>query len=881
MAVERWVQVLRLRVRSLIARDRVDLELDDEFADHRERLIGYYLDRGLSREAARAAATADMAGFQQRKEECRDMRGVRYIEDLLDDARYALRQFVKNPGFTAVILLVLSLAIGGNAAIFSVAQSVLAPLSIPRADRVVMVWTDAPARSWHQFPASMPDIRDWAASGVFSSIGAFLGDGFNVRLADRTDRVEGLRTSAAFFDALSIAPARGRRFAADDVRGGENADGVLLSDRLWRSLFNGDQEIVGRPVTVDGTIHTVIGVLPPDFPRFGKEELYVLLPPAVEASDARGARSLSVIGRLRDGLGLAAARQRMTEISLDLAKQYPEYDAGLTASLQPVQEAYVQDAQLLLNVLMGAVACVLAVACANIASLLLARGLTRGRELAIRAALGSNRWRLTRQLLTEHVLLALAGGVMSILPAWWGMRFIASYGLDELPNANLSGLSAPVLAFTFGVALVTGVLCGIVPAVLVWTRDLNTILKGTRNVDAGRTPHRIRGSFVVGQLAVTAVLLVIGGLALRSFLHVVTDSPGYNAANVLTLRIALSNGRYSEGPQQAAFFDRVLERARALPGVRAVAATRELPTSDDVHGSGLLFQGKPEPRPEDVPIALTTSVTADYFRTMEIPIAAGRAFERSDTKESTPVAIIDEWTARQYWPGEQAVGKQFKAGRSQPWRTVIGVVGNVEAPVIIRFLKGRIGQVYLPITQDPYPRMTLVVSAAGEPTSLTSSFRTIVHDVDPDQPLFNVQTLDEMRAGGRKMVKLVTSVLTGFALVALLLAVVGLYGTVAYDVGARTREFGLRMSLGAPRSSIMSMVFRGGSVLLLIGVSLGFAGGLASARLVASLLYGIRAADPVTFALVALLLGASGLLAIYFPARRATAIDPVVALRCD
>jgi putative ABC transport system permease protein len=461
------------------------------------------------------------------------------------------------------------------------------------------------------------------------------------------------------------------------------------------------------------------------------------------------------------------------------------------------------------------------------------------------------------------------------------MRFIASYGLDELPNANLSGLSAPVLAFTFTVALVTGVLCGIVPAALVWTRDLNTILKGTRNVDAGRTPHRIRGSFVVGQLAVTAVLLVIGGLALRSFLHVVTDSPGYNAANVLTLRLSLSNSRYSDGLQQVAFFDRVLERARALPGVRSVAATRELPTSDDVHGSGLIFQGKPDPRPEDVPIALTTSVTADYFKTMEIATAAGRTFERSDTKDSLPVAVIDEWTARQYWPGEQAVGKQFKAGRSQPWRTVVGVVGDVEAPLIIRFLKGRIGQVYLPATQDPYPRMTLVARGMGDPTSLVSAFRTVVRDIDPDQPLFNVQTLDEMRAGGRKMVRLVTSVLSGFALVALLLSVIGLYGTVAYDVGARTREFGLRMSLGAPRSSIMSMVFRGGSLLLLIGVSLGFAGGLASARLVASLLYGIQAADPITFALVALVLGASGLLAIYLPARRATAIDPVVALRCD
>jgi putative ABC transport system permease protein len=574
----------------------------------------------------------------------------------------------------------------------------------------------------------------------------------------------------------------------------------------------------------------------------------------------------------------------MIDISRDLANRYPRDDGGLSTSLQPVQEAYVQDAQLLLAVLIGAVACVLAVACANIASLLLAKGLTRARELAIRAALGGSRWRLTRQLLTEHVLLSVAGGAISILPAWWGIRFISSYRLDELPNANLSGLNGPVLAFTFAVALLTGVLCGVAPASLVWKRDLNTTLKGGPNVDAGRTPHRVRGSFVVGQLALTAVLLVIGGLTLRSFLHIVTDSPGYNQGDVLTLRIALSNTRYASAQQQVAFFERVLERARTLPGVVTVAAVRELPTSDDVHGSGMIFPSQPEPRVEDVPLALQTAVLGDYFRAMQIPLVAGRPFDgplANDTKESQPVAVIDEWTAHQYWPGQSAVGKRLKLGRSQPWREIVGVVGNVEAPIIVRFLKGRVGQVYLPFTQDSYPRMTVVVRSVSDPNQLVAGMRAIVREIDREQPVFDVHTLDDVRASGRSVVRLLTSVLSAFALTALLLAIIGLYGTVAYDVGERTREFGLRMSLGAPPSSIMAMVLRRGGRLLLTGAGIGLIVAVGAVRLVASFLYGIKSSDATTFSMVALLLAATGLLAIYLPARHATAIDPLVALRHD
>jgi predicted permease len=878
MRLERWMLVLPLRVRSLLFRGRLDHELDDELAFHVDRLIERHVASGMTPEEARHAARTAMDGLEQRKEECRDMRRVRVIEDLAHDVRYAGRQFRKNPGFVLVVTLVLALAIGGNTAVFSVARAAFTPLPIPDADRAVMIWTENAARDWHQFPASMPDVRDWRASGVFSSLGAFVEDGFNLRLSDRTDRVNGLRTTAEFFESLAIQPARGRLFSA----GEEDADHVvLLSDRLWRTIFEADPAVVGRMVALDGTPHAIIGVLPSRFPRFGQEDLYTPLSVASELAAGRGTRNLSVIGRLRADVSLASARQRMTQVSLDLAKRYPNDDAGASASLQLVQEAYLQDAQFVLVLLLGAVACALLVAVANVASLLLARGLARRRELAIRTALGGGRWRLIRQLLTEHLLLAGMAGAVSLIPAWWGVRFITSYHLEELPNGDLAGLNTTVLAFNFAVALLTGALCGVVPAWLVWKHDVNATLKGSSSVGAGRAPQRLRGLFVIGQIALTVILLVGGGLMLRSLLRLTSESPGYNPDHVLTMQVALSAAQYASPERQVAFFDRVVERARTLPGVVAASATRELPTSDDVHGSGLIFPGQPEPRLEDVPLALNNAVLVDYFLAMEIPIVRGRPFSRADTKDAPMVAAIDEWTASRYWPNQNPVGQRVKLGRAQPWREIVGVVGNVEAPVIVRFLKGRVGQVYLPLAQDGYPRISLVVRTSGDPTALAGPMRTIVREVDRDQPVFRVQTLEDVRVGGRRVVRLVTTVLSGFAVMALLLATVGLYGTVAYDVAQRTREFGLRLSLGAQPTAVMALVLRRGSRLLVLGAGIGFVGSLASIRTVASFLYGVQGSDPLTFAVVVLLLVAGGVLATYVPARRATKVDPLVALRCE
>ena len=877
MGLERWLRVLRLRARSLFRRREVDRELDDELTYHLERLIDAEVARGFSPDEARRAALAAMDGLELRKEECRDARGTRLVEDLVRDVRDGWRQAHRNPGFVLVVTAVLALAIGANTAVFSVAHVVLAPLPIPNRDQVVMVWTEDPARGWHQFPASMPDIQDWRASGVFSSLGAFKAGGFNVRRADRTDRIEGLSVTPGLLDAVAVPPIRGRLFTADEMAAG---NAVLVSDRLWRDLFGCDPDVVGQQIVVDGSSSTIVGVLPAGFPRFGHENMYV--PRRASPADTnRGDRSLNVIGRLRADVTFAAAERRMTEVSRDLANRYPREDGRSTATLQPVQEALVQDAEGLLALVGGAVVCALAIACANVASLLIARGRARRRELAIRTALGGGRWRLMRQLLTEHLLLAVIAGAIALIPAWWGVRAFTLSHLDELPNADLARLDLTALAFNFAVALVTGVLCGAAPAWLCCRGDAYDALRTTPTVDSGRLHQRLRSFFVMGQIALTVMFLVAGGLMFRSLLHVLSESPGYNPQGVLTMRLALSDTQYASPERQLAFFERVVERARELPGVIDASAVQELPTGDDLHGSGLLFPGQPEPRLEDVPLILNTAVLPDYFHTMQIPLIRGRLMTALDAADAPPVALIDEWTAARYWPGRSAIGQRLQLGRTQPSREIVGVVGNVEAPVLVRFLKGHAGQVYLPLAQAPASRMSLVVRGVRDVAALAAPMREMVRGVDPDQPVFNVQTLVDVRSAGQSTLRLVTELLNGFAIAALLLAAIGLYGTIAYDVGQRTREFGLRMSLGAQPWAVMAPVLRQGSALLAIGGCLGIVAALMATRFLASFLYGVPATDPVVFAGALGLLAAGGLLASYVPAHRATKVDPILALRCD
>jgi predicted permease len=883
LILESNMRVLRaflFRLAGLFHKEKSDHRIAEEMESHLRMHIEDNLRAGMTPDQARRDALIKSGGLEPAKEAYRDRRGLPFIETLLHDFRYAIRMIRKSPGFTVVVVLTLALGIGANTAIFSVMNAALRPIAIPAPDRAVMVWTENPKRDWHQFPTSLPDYLDWKASGVFSSLGALEESGFNLRFDDRTERIDGLSVNPELFEALARTPQLGRLFRPEDMQPG-NDQIVILSDGLWRSRFAGDPAIAGKKIVIEGTPYTVIGVLPQDFPRFGHEEIYtplIVLPPA---ATERGSRNLELLGRLRPGLRLAAAQQRMTELGIQLAQKYPQTNTGCTIRLQPLAEAYVEDAQQLLAILLGAVGFVLLITCANIANLLLARGTSRSKEMAIRTALGGTRWRLSRQLLTENLLLALMGGVLAVLPAVWGMNFISSYHLDQFRNTDLITLNSTVLTFNFVLSLLTGLLFGLVPAWQIRRTDVNSTLKAAAKSHSGGFHQHLRGIFVVSEVALTLVLLVGASLVLQSFLRLRATDPGYNAQNLLTMKIALADRQYSTPEKQIAFFEQVVGRARTLPGVVTAGATDEIPTSDNIHGSGLYTPENPNPRTEDIPLVLYYSVTSDYFRAMQMPLLHGRYLNDSDRKSSTLVVVVDDWMAKRYWPGQDPVGKRLKLGGKEPWREIVGVVGTVQLSVLELLLRGKTGQVYLPLAQKPRPWMTLVLRSETNPAALIPAMRDVVRNIDIDQPIFKVQTMEEARAAGRASTLLATWLLGAFAVVALLLAAIGIYGLVAYNVGQRTREFGIRMSLGAQPRDVLRVVVRQGIILIAAGISIGLAGAFAITRLMSDLLYGIRATDPLTFAEVSGLLAAVALLASYIPARRATKIDPVIALRSE
>jgi predicted permease len=805
---------------------------------------------------------------------------------LWQDVRYGIRMLAKRPGFTIIAVLALALGIGANMAIFSVVNAViLRPLPYKDPEQIVTILGTAPKLDIDVFPVSGPDFVDWRNQNhVFEQLAALEEASFNLTGAGgEPERVSSASASAALFSLLGVNASLGRTFRDEEERAGRNKV-VVLNNGLWRRRFNANPALIGQTILLSGEAYTVIGVMPKTFhfPE-GDTETSVWVPLDVTAGETgrRGRRNLIVVGRLKRGVSLTQAQTEMEGISQRLAAEYPGSNADWDVKVSGLQALLTEDIEPALLILFGAVGFVLLIACANVANLQLARAAARQKEIAIRLALGASRARLMRQLLTESVLLSLMGGAVALLFALWSIDALVAALPEDVPRAGEIGLDRYALGFTLLVSLLTGVLLGLAPAWQGTKPDLTEGLKegGTSLMGAGRR-NRVRSLLVIGEVALSLLLLIGAGLMLKSFYRLREVKPGVDPHNVVTMQINLPPARYAEDYKQSNFFGTVLERISALPGVASAGATTNLPFIGDSQ-SDFTIEGRPEAQtPKDALIASYDSVSPSYFRATGIPIVKGRAFTEQDKKSALPVAVISETMARRFFGGEDPIGKHIRGGDSEtnrPWLTIIGIAGDVRRYGLAERLRP---EIYYPFLQQPQAAMSLVVrTTAADPLSIATAVRREVLGVDKDQPVYDIKTMDSLLAQSIASNRLAVWLLGLFAVLALVLASIGIYGVIAYSVTQRTREIGIRMALGARPRDVLRLVVGQGMMLTLIGIGLGLAGAIALTRLMASLLFSVSPTDPLTFAVISALLAVVALLACYIPARRATKIDPMVALR--
>ena len=821
------------------------------------------------------------------------------MHTLWQDIRYGARMLLKNPGITFVVILALALGIGANTAIFSVVNAVLLrPLPYPEPDSLLFLNERSPVLD--EMSISYPNFTDWRNQNhVFEKIGVYNRESYNLTGAGEAERILTAQASADLFYALRVNAAVGRLFTnEEDQPGGTPV--VVLSHGLWQRRFGGQMSILNQTLTLNGKSYTVIGVMPQGFQYPSRVEMWVPVgqlsgdPNWKERGNHPGLYS---VARLKPGATLAQAQADMENIAANLEKQYPDSNAGNRVRIRTLMETYVSDVRSALWVLFGAVAFVLLIACANIANLLLARATARQKEMAIRSAMGAGRWRIARQLLTESVLLSITGGILGLLIARWCVDFILYISPNAIPRSREITLDWRVLAFTIGVSFLTGILFGLVPAMQAGVVDVHETLKETGRGTTRR--HWLRSSLVVVEVASTLVLLIGAGLMIRSFYRLQNVNPGFSYARLASFTVSLPEKKYVNEDQTAAFFKRLLENTRTLPGVEAVAAASGLPLGNNGWQTSFVVDGQPRPPRDQTPLMEACTVTPDYFRAMNIPLLRGRYFTDQDDRSflvgkdmskleegerlvaGVNSIIIDEEFARRHWPNEDAVGKRIKMGSDETPRflTVVGVVGRVKMEGLSQD-SNRV-QGYFPFWQLPFSGMTVIVKATGDPNQLIASAREQVKQLDPDQPIYNIKTMDEIRAESVSSERLNLTLFSIFAGIALVLAVVGIYGVMSYTVTQRTHEIGIRMAIGAQQRDVFKMVLGQGMVLALIGIAIGLVGAFALTRLMASMLFGVTATDPATFAAIAVLLTAVALMACYLPGRRATKVDPVISLRYE
>jgi len=802
------------------------------------------------------------------------------------DVRYAVRALIKNPGFAAVAIFTLAVGIGANTAIFSVANALLLrPLPYARPDRLVTIDMQRKDPGDSGGPLSWPRFNQIdRGQRSFSSLAAFTEETFT--LTGRGDPVQlaAARVSWNFFDTLGVRPAAGRAFRREeDKPGGDNV--VLLSNGLWERRFAADPHVVGRQLTLDSKDYTVIGVLPRGF-QFGLLgpnvdvyaprvfELNLVTAAQVEA----GVGFLEFVARLRDGVGVRQAQAEMDTLAAQYRRdnpKAPDSDPGSTVLVGNLQDRMVSGVRTAVLILFGAVGLVLLIACANVSSLLLSRALGRAREIAVRLAVGAARGALVRQLLTESLLLSLAGGALGAALSVWGTRALAAMGQGSLPLASEIRADAVVLAFTLVVSLAAGILFGLAPALQVSRPDLNSVLRSEgRGSTSGRRHNLFRNLLVVSQVALSMVLLIGAGLLVRNFVQLSSASPGFDARNLLTMNITLPPARYSQGPQMIAFFRELARQVSSLPGVRSAAISSALPLTT-VRVSPALPEGQPAVPLAERPLFNIQTLSPGYAATMRMPLLAGREFTDHDELPQR-VLVVNQTLARRFWPGENPIGKHITVGRSAAPSEVVGMVGDVHNNGVAADTRP---EIYLAFAQLPWASMNLVVRTAGDPHEYAAAVRRCVLAIDKDQPVTQVRTMEEVLAEGARPERFVATLLGGLAAIALLLAVVGIYGAVAYSVSERTAEMGIRMALGAERRDILLLAVRQGMAPATLGIVIGLAVSLGLTRIMTKMLYHVSATDPSTFAGGAVLFAAVALLASGVPARRATRVDPIVALR--
>ncbi len=893
-----WKDEIRKQLASLKLEATREAEIVEEMAQHLEDRYRELLSGGATQEEACRIALADLRDRGLLQQELRRIEqqikqepiifGTNWrknmIADFWQDLRYGARMLRKNPGFTLIAVVTLALGIGANTAIFSVVNTVLLrPLPYQDPDRLMMI-RETKLPQLPEFSVSPGNFLDWKKQNtVFEQLVAIGPSPFSLTGTGDPERLSGMRVSDGFFAMLGVRPQIGREFLPEEDQPGHN-NVVILSHGFWQRRFGTDPNILNQAITLDGKSYTVIGVMPSTFHFVDRlNDLWTPMAFTAEQAQNHGGHSLAAIGQLKSGITLDRARTEMSMIAERLAAQYPDVNTGWNVKITPLLEFTVKSIRPALLVLLGAVVFVLLIACANVANLLLARAASRQKEIAIRVALGAGRWRIVRQLLTESVLLALAGGVLGLLLAKWGMDVLLTLAPQNLPRISDVSLDGRVLIFTATVTLLTGIIFGLIPALQVSKPKLSETMKdGGRGSTEGGRRQLIRNALVVLEVASALVLLVGAGLMIKSFTRLQKVDIGFNADNALTVSLSLPKSKYPEENQQIAFYQQLLEKVRNLPGVQTVGATSGVPLSNEDFVLAFLIQGQPALAQGLGQTTNYYSVSADYFKAMGIPLIRGRLLTERDTKDSTNVALINETMAKKIFPDEEPIGKRitFDVRQDKPaWLEIVGIVGDVKHYSLDQ---ATTMQTYGPYLQQTLSFMTLVVRAAGDPTNLTAAIRSEVLNLDKDQPISTVSTLDQFVSTSIAQQQFSMLLFIIFAAVAMTLASLGIYGLLSYSVTQRTHEIGIRLALGAQTSDVLRMVVRQGLLLAVVGIVCGIATAITLAKLTSSfseLLYDVKATDPLTFAVIAVALLCVALLACYLPARRATKVDPMIALR--